>query len=230
MHRKPDAPMATIIVKADSLLLGPRYTIHEDLLAHYSPFFKAALQGNFAEAESKTVTLNAHPIDVEHFIFWIYHQRFPDKIFDDSAMVEQWGLDWDEDRGSHQIAQMMSLYLFCDKYDVPELKEVLIDGLFTVMEDYESGLPSTRSIKDAFDKLPDNDPLCQLLADVHSQFASADVWLADEAAEYPWPFVARVLARYTEFAHGGLSRENDLERCDYHGHQDGKEREACRRQ
>lgn len=44
---------ATIIVGEEKA----KFVVHEALLAHYSKFFHAALQGNFQEAETKTVTL-----------------------------------------------------------------------------------------------------------------------------------------------------------------------------
>lgn len=229
MRSKPNAPMATIVVEGDSLSPSPRYIVHEYLLVHYSPFFKAALQGNFAEAESKTVTLNAHPIDIEHCLFWIYHQRFPDKDLDDSDVVDQWSLDYEIDKGAHRNVQMISLYLFCDKYDVPDLKAALIDELFTLIAFRESALPTASSTKDVFDKLPDNDPLCQFLVDVHCLFASVNVWNRSEATDFPWAFVSCVLARYTGFAQRGLLRKVDFKRCDYHGHQDQHERDCCRR-
>ncbi|KAF2449204.1 hypothetical protein P171DRAFT_480311 [Karstenula rhodostoma CBS 690.94] len=54
-----------------------RFVVHEELLAHYSEFFRAALQGGFAEAETKTITLDdVAPHTFELFVHWLYYQRF----------------------------------------------------------------------------------------------------------------------------------------------------------
>ncbi|KAF3039153.1 hypothetical protein E8E12_004159 [Didymella heteroderae] len=177
---EPDTSMATIFVTADSSEPTCRYLAHENLVVHYSPFFKEALQGNFAEAESKTVTLtDVDPTDVEDFISWIYHQRFPERETDGLETVNQWsGTDG---QSTNQTTRMISLYIFCDKYDVPDLKRILIDELFNHMKHRHTLLPRVGSTRDAFERLPHNDPLCHFLVDVHSKFAYSTVWTESEA-------------------------------------------------
>jgi hypothetical protein len=228
MCRNPDAPMATILIATDAPKPARRYSVHESLLTHYSPFFKAALQGNFAEAENKTVTLvDVRCTEVENFIFWIYHQRFPDREVDDSDAASQWSLI--DDKGGRQMSRMISLYTFCDKYDVPDLKKVLIDEIFTHLHKSWTGLPAVSLIKAAFEKLPHNDPMCYLLVDIHSHLAAPYIWTDAEATGYSWAFASRVLERYANYVRGNLSIKKDLERCDYHGHQDKKGRDDCKR-
>ncbi|KAJ4378441.1 hypothetical protein N0V86_006144 [Didymella sp. IMI 355093] len=199
----PDASMATILIATNAL--EPAY-----------------------QAKSKTVTLvDVHPTDVENFIFWIYHQRFPDRRIDHSDAVNHWSFI--NDKGGRQMTRMISLYILCDKYDVPDLKKVLIDESFTHMDKAWTGLPAVRSIKAAFEKLPHNDPMCHLLVDIHSHLAAPNAWTDVGATGYSWAFASRVLERYASLMRGNLSMEKDLERCDYHGYQDKKGRDDCKR-
>ena len=49
------------------------FVVREDLLTHYSEFFRAALTGGFKEAADKIVTLKDEDPDVFGvFVHWLY--------------------------------------------------------------------------------------------------------------------------------------------------------------
>lgn len=73
--RAADASFATIIIGKEE----KKFVVHEHLLTHYSDFFRAALTGDFKEAEDKIVRLEEEdPTVFEFFVHWLYYQRFPD--------------------------------------------------------------------------------------------------------------------------------------------------------
>ena len=52
-----DATFATILARTCDG--GRLFVVHEALLKYHSPFFRAALDGNFKEAETKKVSVEA---------------------------------------------------------------------------------------------------------------------------------------------------------------------------
>ena len=73
MSSGPGQTFATVEVGATKT----KFVVHESLLVYHSEFFRAALKGRFAEAETKTVTLEDEDEAVfELFVFWLYHKRY----------------------------------------------------------------------------------------------------------------------------------------------------------
>ncbi|KAF2656833.1 hypothetical protein K491DRAFT_715052 [Lophiostoma macrostomum CBS 122681] len=98
-----------------------RFAVHEALLVCYSRFFRAALTGKSKEAEEKAITLEGDHVEtVEFFVHWLYHQQLPDKMPTEyPEILEKWMKD--DDCGARKIEQLVRLYIFCDKYDIPKL-------------------------------------------------------------------------------------------------------------
>jgi hypothetical protein len=203
-----------------------RFTVHEELLTYHSLYFRAALTGGFKEAEDKVVTLaDESGLVVEFFIHWLYYQRLPNA--DDHADLYGAWNDGEAD-GRLKTSNLIQLYVFCDKFDVPELKIDAMTHLFNHMEHEESsGLPSTDDIRFAFDNLPEFAPLLRFLVDIYCYWATSIIWAEFGRDDWPSAFVACVLGQYTEFAHGDRNRDDFTYPCDYHSHQDGEERLAC---
>jgi hypothetical protein len=199
--------------------------VHEDLLTYHSSFFRAALTGHFKEAENKCVVLeDDDPQVFELFVHWLYHKRFPTK--DDAAdLFAAWTAE--DDYGGSKAGNLICLYVFCDKYDIPLLKIRIIDDLFDDIESQDVGLPSTKQVNFAFNKLPYDSPLCRCLVDMYCYSAHGSVWDGLETSGYPWPFLTRILQRYALLATQDTIAQYTLNPCDYHEHRDHAERLAC---
>lgn len=68
---KSSGPTVKIIVGADKV----SWTLHENVLCHFSEYYKKAFQGPFREAEEKEMVLEDDDPDVfGHFVDFIYRQ------------------------------------------------------------------------------------------------------------------------------------------------------------
>jgi len=70
------------------------WSLPKKLLTHHSPFFAAALDGNFAEANSKAVSLpDEKPMVFEAFVQWLYIGHFKvehGKVSSEVLCAEAW--------------------------------------------------------------------------------------------------------------------------------------------
>ena len=75
LNKSPRNAFAQII----TVLVGPnknRFCIHENLLKLHSDYFRAALEGTWKEAITKTFTLSDENPDVFNlFVHWLYHMK-----------------------------------------------------------------------------------------------------------------------------------------------------------
>jgi hypothetical protein len=215
--------------KFAAIVVGPkkaRFTVHEELLTYHSPYFRAALTGGFKEAEDKAVTLSEERVPiVEFFVHWLYYQCLPNAD-DPIDLYDAWN-DGEAD-GELMTSNLIELYVFGDKFDVPGLKSQAMTDLFKHIEDVEgTELPSADAIRFAFGNLPEHAPLLQFLADTYCHWARSSMWEHFGRDDWPPAFLGRVLGQYTEFAHGDRDRFIYKDPCDYHAHRDGEERLAC---
>ncbi|KAI8934366.1 hypothetical protein NX059_009101 [Plenodomus lindquistii] len=152
------------------------FNVHEKLLTHYSPFFKKALSGNFREADDKEVLLPlTSPTTFEFLVHWLYYNRFPGPK-DDEELFDLWTSD--DDQGITKTGNLIDLYVLCDNYDVPVARVRVIDELFCHLKDLRSDtvLPTDAMVSYAFENLPEDSRMCNLLVDMHCYYASQRVW------------------------------------------------------
>ncbi|KAF2625324.1 hypothetical protein BU25DRAFT_473880 [Macroventuria anomochaeta] len=217
-----NAKFATVLVGSQHV----KFTVHQDLLAFHSPFFRAALIGNFQEAQNKSVTLEEEdPQTFEFFVHWLYYKRLPNEADAPVELLSIWA--GEDDRGGLETGNLIRVYIFSEKYDIAALKTCALDDLYNHMTNPCVGLASSSQIGYAIDNLPSNSPMCRYLVDEHCHFATAGVWEDLAALNYPSIFLERVLCRYTEYAHGGLEWDNSMPLCEYHEHKDMAERRSC---
>ncbi len=71
------------------------WTIHKSLLAHHSPFFAAAFNGNFAESATNTVSLvEDHPDAFQLFVQWLYSGEIACDLDDEDDLPNVLCLAW----------------------------------------------------------------------------------------------------------------------------------------
>ena len=197
--------------------------MHLDLLTHHSPFFRATLTGSFKEADEKLVTLpDTASNTFELFVHWLYYQRLP--VETDSSELFALYDDAEDDEVLYE--SLVSLYIFCDKYDVPGLKRECLDTLFSEITDHHC-LPQFNIVQRTFSNLEtDQDPLCRFLVEYYCYYSDESLWALKDVQDLPWTFKAKVMAHYANMAFGGRDAYS-LELCKYHDHATSKERKKC---
>ncbi|KAF9693806.1 hypothetical protein EKO04_008191 [Ascochyta lentis] len=214
-----NAQFATVLVGSHK----KPFVIHQDLLTYHSHFFKAALTGNFREAENKTVTLQEDdPLIFEFFAHWLYHKEFPAEHNTSVELLNDW--EHNDDHGGAKTGNLIHLYIFSDQYGVPDLKFLALTELFQHMEDTETGLPNRSQIVHAFNSLPDGAGLLRYLIDSHCHYCGNDFWISENVHDFPSAFVIGIIRRYSPYAQGDRSCSDELDLCDYHDHKRDKDR------
>lgn len=101
--------------------------VHRGLLCNASPYFRAALQGGFTEAQTQTIEWpEEHPNIVKIFQTWLYSRaiEFDAKPLDESAWFT-----------------FIDLYGFADRYHLPALNDSVMDFLITCLLQESPDIP-----------------------------------------------------------------------------------------
>jgi hypothetical protein len=123
------------------------YRIHQNYICHYSPYFKAAFTGSFAEAETQELQLE----DVEGEVFgifanWLYTQTIEN-----------------EDAKVPSADQLIQLWVLADRLLVPTLQNQALLVLDKQRQENTSGSkgsrPSSSSYNFAYENTKDDSPL-----------------------------------------------------------------------
>ncbi|KAL9090166.1 MAG: hypothetical protein Q9165_005446 [Trypethelium subeluteriae] len=128
-------------------------------------------------------------------------------------------------------AELVNLYIFADKYDVPGLRDVLITELRDHGPDEEE-VPSFAVVIKAYDNLPADSPLCQYLMQVYlaSYRAHSRYCLCDECGlrdMLPSEFLLTLMSLMSADLEGRHGSAQDAICEWYHQHADRKECQAC---
>ena len=165
--------------------VGPeqkRYAIHKGLLCSRSGYFKAALTGNFQEAEDQVVTLDDEdPKIFRRFNAWLYTD----------VLVEAAELE------SISTSSIFEIYFFAEKRIIPLLQNAAIDAILC-HNTYHS-IPATQ-IRDVWTRTTERSRLRKLVVD--SRLKGPDEHVMDQFEnrldEYDITFVAAVAMRTFE--------------------------------
>jgi hypothetical protein len=94
--------------------------VHRDLLVHHSPFFNAALNGQFLEGHSQTVRLPEEGVEAfGHFVYWMYAEKL-----DDGFMAD----------GKPSFFLLLHLYGLADRLAIERLRNDTLDELARLAE------------------------------------------------------------------------------------------------
>ncbi|KAI8934365.1 hypothetical protein NX059_009100 [Plenodomus lindquistii] len=207
---------ATIIVGT----VKAEFTVHEELLTYHSPFFRAALNGKFKEAEEKKVVLEDVITNVfEFFVHWLYHGRLP-SVDDNESLFKMWS--------TNTTSNLLWIFVFCDRYDVPKLKTEAMNTLLARSQDPACGncFHSRTAVGYAYDNLPKTSGLRRFLVDLFCRHASPQVWthpVCDNRIE----FFVDALQNFSKHRNQPEEWSRQLNVCDYHEHRNDEERSAC---
>ncbi|KAF2459689.1 hypothetical protein BDY21DRAFT_275119, partial [Lineolata rhizophorae] len=146
------------------------FVIHRDLLTHYSPFFAAALKGNFAEAETQKVNLPDERVDTfEIFVEWLYSQRL-----DTTAPPQATGPFLKD--GKPAFFSLLHLYSLADRLCIEDLRNDIVDAVATLAE-RANAVPTPSDTHLLYVAIRPSAPLRALVLDLFA-FKKTDALLA----------------------------------------------------
>lgn len=192
-----------------------RFVAPKNVLCRSSPFFRAALSGNWSETKQGGCL------------------TMPDDDSDTCTAYLQWSVSGevvvheDEADSSNLVThfeKLLDLYVFADKVGDGKLQNAVIDRLHQISEQLEN-LPGERMIKSCMSRLPEDCMLLEWLVDQYAYEFESTLFDADGVAECP-RFFARVLsvmAAHRDLPAGPTDRET---RCYYHVH--NKDNPKCK--
>lgn len=125
------------------------FRMHKRIICNVSPFFKAAFEGKFAEAQKQVLELPDESVAMfKHFQLWVYT---------DSIMAKDEAV---QDITSHSLA---GLYIFGEKCGIPDLQNLAIDVIIDKHDIFKR--TPIEMINTVYDHTPDRAPLRRLLVD-----------------------------------------------------------------
>ncbi|KAF2441957.1 hypothetical protein P171DRAFT_498642 [Karstenula rhodostoma CBS 690.94] len=206
------------------------YTVHRDILAHYSEYFKSALSSPWEEAEARTVILrDIKPVIFELFLNWTQQHRLCWEAAHAALDEGEWVVAPPVDV---ECILMLQAWGFADRFLMPDFKEALLYAFVDHLVEY--GPASMRLVIHVFnnDLMPDIDPcpFLNVLVDAHCKcwrVMSADEEDVELIGELPIEFVTRVFIRNGELNQGDGFPRYELKGCDYHGHTTKDEVRDC---
>ena len=216
-----DQSFATVIVGPEER----RFVVHEAILNHYSKFFRKAFTAEFEEAKSKTITLAEDSIlTFEFFVHWLYFQRLPNPdMHDDPELVKQF-MNSKSGANTPSRSQVVRLFVFGDKYDVPELRKAAIDHMFKTIVQPDGQLPPFHVIDHVFAHLPEESSMCRLFVASYFQYEELEI---NRAQCTNTAFMRAMWERYARFHCTYERKKASIKLCDYHKHTTAEERKVC---
>ena len=205
-----------------TLLVGESKTVfhvHEAKLFEGSSFFKAAFTSDFREGSERTMTLPEDDGPVfELFVDWLYHRRYSIA----SPPVQDASEDYDV------LMQPVQLYALADKYDVPDLRSLILCKIFAFIQ-RNGSKPTLGTVAYAYEHTSQNAAVRTLLTDCLIRIEESFDWYHQVGAQ-TWfrahPEIAvDVLASYYENAvgfHGLFNRTATAQRYLNHEQQNKK--------
>ncbi|KAL9582618.1 MAG: hypothetical protein Q9212_003197 [Teloschistes hypoglaucus] len=176
---------SVVTIKVGIELRQREYVIHTELLCFYSPFFKKAINSDFAEGTTGVVHLPDDEYEVfEIFQNWLYR----DKLELTSAEAAKMTL-------------LLGLWVFGDKIQAPGFQNAAIEAL----RDRTVGTPRIFRLKDilfAFGNTLTKSPLRQFIVDLYVWEGAVGESIEKFLHEgYPSEFIVSVVQGYTKQFH-----------------------------
>ncbi|KAI9681751.1 MAG: hypothetical protein M1829_000496 [Trizodia sp. TS-e1964] len=107
-----------------TILVGPercKFLVHKDVLVRKSPYFKAAFDGAFKEADSGTLSLPEDDVETfRRFISYIYSGLIlSDNLYKYAYLHSTPNI----------LLEFVRLYILADKFQMPRMKNEVIDAI-----------------------------------------------------------------------------------------------------
>jgi hypothetical protein len=210
-------------LQRDRLLSGPmidiyvgdarrRWTLHRNLLCHHSEQLEAELEGTGTGRgdRKEALELPEHdPTGFELLVKWLYQGKL-----DDVSDILDAGQKFEYAVHCH------ALYLLCDRFDMPQLKNVAMDQFRKGLNQAEL-VPDPDEIDDMYRKSPVGSPFRHLMVKIAAR------QIMDPDSERDINSYRRCFENNADFAirqgTGGVLLDDPTtgNECEYHDHEDG---------
>ncbi|KAF2499052.1 hypothetical protein BU16DRAFT_261064 [Lophium mytilinum] len=160
-----------------TLKVGPDatpYNVHLELLCGCSEYFRGLFKGAFKEAEERTTTVETNVKTMQILMKWLYTQELETQRTSNSSKPA-WHLS---------SAELLDLYAFGDRYEVPELRNVAMRYIQIQYGHRTAQSLSTSYIHRAFEKLPASSTLCRWLIQYFAHYWNPAKDNDDDIAAY----------------------------------------------
>ncbi|KAL5398121.1 hypothetical protein PMIN02_001694 [Paraphaeosphaeria minitans] len=192
------------------------WALHRSLLCHHSELLESELQGHGKQRKDSLDLPDHDPAGFELLVKWLYQGKLDD--VSDMPDAEQ---KYDYAVSCHK------LYLLCDRFDMPQLKNV-------AMDQYRKGLnqaelvPDAEEIDDIYRKSPKDSPFRRLMTRIAARQimdpdSDRDVETYRQCFENNTDFAIE-LVKAMKYGTGGMLFDNPTNtgnECEYHDHDDG---------
>lgn len=217
-------------LQRDRLLSGPmidvyvgearrRWTLHRNLLCHHSEQLEAELEGTGPGDRDRKDALELpdhDPAGFELLVKWLYQGRL-----DDVSDLADAGQKYEHAVRCH------ALYLLCDRFDMPQLKNVAMDQFRKGLNEAEL-VPDPHEMDDMYRRSPAASPFRRLLVKIAARQimdpdSDRDVASYRRCFENNADFAIELVAAIRHGT-GGVLLDDPTDKgseCEYHDHEDG---------
>ncbi|KAL0263010.1 hypothetical protein SLS55_001985 [Diplodia seriata] len=188
------------------------FVLHQSALCDVSPFFRNTFLGDFREAREKKMELPVTDANTfQMFVEWLYSRKLLlDPMEEELARMRM-------------LPDLAFLYIFADNYDVPLLERDTMDAIIScAQKDY--ALPDSEVISHVYDNLPEDSPLCRLLAHEYARTGQA---LAGSPDDWPDRFVFEAFNATMRAKERRSALVRPAHDCTYHQHTTEAQKRAC---
>ncbi|KAF2704126.1 hypothetical protein K504DRAFT_450879 [Pleomassaria siparia CBS 279.74] len=192
------------------VLVGTRtcqemFMVYKTLLCNRSPFFKVALNGNWAESQDRTVIL-PHD-DAEVFELWL-HMVYTGRLRTKTTKADH----------GEEYARLLRVYVLAEKLLDVESKNLVAEAVISkTRENGEYTYPSGSLVSILYDGTSAGDPMRRFLVDCHVQCPKHDCIATDEKNRHPdfmHELVLAYMQRYPERTRPfSIVREESVKTC-----------------
>jgi hypothetical protein len=193
------------------------WALHRNLLCHHSELLDSELQGHGKSRPDSLELLDHDPAGFELLVKWLYQGKL-----DDVSDMPDANQKYDYAVSCHK------LYLLCERFDMPQLKNV-------AMDQYRKGLnqaelvPDADEIDEIYRKSPPGSPFRRLMTRIAARQIMdpnnfRDVGLYRQCFENN-PDFAVDLVTAMKYGTGGMlfddPTDSGVNQCEFHDHDDG---------
>jgi len=181
------------------------FSIHKNLLCNAAPYFKAALDGGFAESKSQVLELPEDDVKVfERFILWLYTSE----LLQENETIKD--VSWDV---------LVELYIFGEARGISGFQNEVVDT-FIDKQEVTSFITTDRAPR-IYENTPTDSPLRRLLVDwtaCQGVFTREEYDSEQEDESLPRQFLFDVIFVLYDLKAGNRSTKFDFtaSRSDYH--------------
>lgn len=192
------------------------WALHRNLLCHHSELLESELQGNGKQRQDSLELPDHDPAGFELLVKWLYQGKL-----DDVSDMPDANQKYDYAVSCHK------LYLLCDRFDMPQLKNVAMDQYRKGLNEAEL-VPDAEEIDEIYRKSPKDSPFRRLMTRIAARQimgpdSEPDVDTYRQCFENNTDFAIELVKAMRDGT-GGMLFDDPTETgnaCEYHDHDDG---------